>query len=262
MIKLPEKIENDIHMHSSRSRCGQNDYFVLFYHANRIGLRSIAVTDHGPDSGGLPIPETFLDYERTPGYMEGVRIFRGIEANVRNDGTTDVPEEYKKKLDIVLLGFHETAREKSYCVPPENPSLLLSAGRSEENYTDLLIKAIDSDVVDLITHPQTKKFPICMDAVVEACKEKGIALGLNNSNFALKRKYNPKKTEEMIKAINRYAPRIAIVSDAHCYIEMGYLEGIKTVLAEYPIEADVELVNATLESTEKFIEERKELRQK
>jgi len=265
MIELPDKIKNDIHMHSLRSRCGYQSYEYLWEKAKEFGLDSIAITDHGPDLGGLTIPSTFLDYKRTPPMLEGVRVYRGIEANLRNNGTIDVPEiYYEQGLDIVLLGLHSTKSKYTnvmYYLPPEDPSLLLAPNQDETYYTDLLLKAIDNSIIDIITHPSIKKFPLCMDIIIKACKEKGIALELNNSTFEYE-KDDPKKTEEMIRTINKYAPRIVITGDAHCYVEIGQIDGIKAVLEKYPITADVELVNATLESTERFVEERKILRQK
>ena len=226
-------------------------------------MSSIAVTDHGLDLGGMATPSTFLEYERTPAKMEGVRVFRGIEANLRIDGTTDVQEKYEKQLDIILLGIHATRdnNPKFQYLSPEDRTLLLPTGESETYYTALLHRAIAQNSIDVITHPPLAKFPINMDAIVEACKEKGVAIELNNSIYANKRKNDPKKHREMIDAINKYVPRIVISSDAHCYMEIGELGAVKRILKEYPIEADVELVNRTLKSTEAFVKERKELRQ-
>jgi len=258
-----ERLRNDLHVHSDISLCGQHGYFVLYREARRFGLDSIAITDHGPDLGGDPIPSTWLDYQRTPAEMEGVRVFRGIEANLRIDGTTDVPKMYEKQLDLVLLGLHATKdNQRTYKYLPPKQSVLLFTGAGENYYTERLLDAINRGGIDIITHPSIKKFPLCMDAVVEACKEKGIALEFNNSIIILKRKYSPEKTKELIDAVNKYTPRIVISSDAHCYKELGRMDGVKRVLREHPIEAEVELVNATLESTEAFVKERKALRQK
>jgi putative hydrolase len=261
MLELPEQIRNDLHVHSFRSRCGQHDYFVLYEHAGRLGLESIAVTDHGLDLGGMAVPSTFLDYKRTPAFLEGVRVYRGIEANLRSNGTTDAQDKYEKDLDIILLGLHSTKsndRDFQY-LPPKDLSLLLPDSQPEAYYTGLLLKAVSECSVDAITHPNNRKFPLCMDAVAEACKEKGIAIELNNSIFLLG-KDNPEKTKEMIDAVNKYAPRIIAVSDAHCYMEIGQIGAVKRILGQHPIEADVELVNAALESTEAFVKERKGLR--
>lgn len=261
MLELPDKISNDIHMHTLRSRCGYYTPLELIKTAHEFGLTSIAITDHGPDLGGLTVPSTFLDYRRTPAVLEGIRVYRGIEANLRNDGTTDIPEYCEKDFDIVLLGLHGTKSKHGilkYFIPPENPSLLLEKGKDESYYTDLLLKAIEGKVIDVLTHPNIK-FPLCMDAITEACKEKGIALEFNNASLYLGKEL-PGKTEEMVAAINKYAPRIVITSDAHCYVEIGKLDAVKAALEKHPIEADVELVNATLASTEDFVEERKLLR--
>ena len=262
MLELPDMIKNDLHMHSFRSRCGQHDYFVLYKQAERQGMTSIAITDHGLDLGGMTTPSTFLDYKRTPAVMEGVRVFRGIESNLRTNGTTDVQRIYEKELDVVLLGLHGTGENKTefQYLPPSDRSLLLPKGESESYYTDLLLKAIENEKIDALTHIYIK-FPLSIDPIVEACKEKGIAIELNNASFKLDKVYK-NKGKETIDAINKYAPRIVINSDTHCYIELGNIDAIRQFLKQYPIEADVDWVNKDLESTEVFVKERKELRQK
>ena len=262
MLKLPDMIKNDLHIHSFRSRCGQDSYRDLEVEAREKGMTSIAVTDHGPDLGGMSTPSTYYSYKRTSAVRKGVRVFRGIESNLRCDGTTDVPKIYEKDIDIVLLGLHGTGinKVKFQYLPQKDRTILLPSEKSEAYYTDLLIKAVNESIVDAITHPYIM-FPLCMDALVEVCKERGTAIELNNSSFKLG-KAIPEKVKETIDAINKYQPRIILSSDAHTYEEIGEIDGIKTALERYPIEADVELVNATLESTEAFVKERKKLRQK
>ena len=249
-------------MHSFRSRCGQDSYRDLFLHAKKIGLESIAITDHGLDLGGMVTPSTFLDYRRTPAVLEGVRIFRGIESNLRSNGTTDVPRIYEKQLDLVLLGLHGTKENKTefQYLPPKDRSLLLPKKESESYYTNILLKAIENEKIDALTHIYIK-YPLCMDAVVEAAKEKGIAIELNNSSFKLNKVYK-NKAKETIDAINKYSPKIVINTDTHCYAELGNIDAVKQFLKQYPIKANVNWVNKNLESTKAFVKERKKLRNK
>ncbi|MGM0443970.1 MAG: PHP domain-containing protein, partial [Fibrobacterota bacterium] len=127
-------IEADLHCHSSYSLCGLHSYGELLTRARTMGLKGIAVTDHGPATH-TRIPPTFFSRLRNP--EEGIRLFRGAEANIIDEyGRIDIPRRNQQRLDILLAGFHAN----------------LPAGLSRAIYTEILIRSFaQSPGVDIIS---------------------------------------------------------------------------------------------------------------
>ena len=66
------------------------------------------MTDHGPAIQSRSARFHIGTYDYLPDYMEGVRIYCGIEANIiDHKGTIDIREKYLKRLEFAIAGMHE-----------------------------------------------------------------------------------------------------------------------------------------------------------
>src|SRR5512147_279644 len=102
------KIVADMHTHTIASGHAYSTLNELAAEAARKGLLAIAITDHGPALPGGPHMYHFGAMRFFPESISGIRIFRGVEANILDPkGTLDLPEPYLKKLDFVMAGLHE-----------------------------------------------------------------------------------------------------------------------------------------------------------
>ena len=138
-----------------------------------LGLEMIGFTDHGPAIRGGPDHYHFGSLRVLPRYLHGVRILRGIEANIMAaDGTLDLSEEYLRRLDIVLAGFHPGCYD----------------GGNVVANTDALIAAMENPYVDIIVHPGNPQYPVDIPVVVREAIRLGICLEINNASFSLSRK--------------------------------------------------------------------------
>ena len=76
------KIIADMHTHTIASGHAYSTLNELAAEAARKGLLALAVTDHGPALPGGPHIYHFGAMRFFPEHISGVRIFRGIEANI------------------------------------------------------------------------------------------------------------------------------------------------------------------------------------
>ena len=153
----------DLHTHSISSGHAFNTIYELAQAASEKGLELIAITDHGPNMKGSAYLEYFSMAKRVPKELFGVKILFGCEANIiDHDGTLDIPIEYLKSLDIVLIGFHKLT---DY---PKNST--------REKNTIAMIKAIEKYPVNIIAHPYRLDFPIIVEEVVKVALSHNILL--------------------------------------------------------------------------------------
>ena len=103
------KIIADMHTHTVASGHAYSTVNEMAQEASRKGLQALALTDHGPALPGGPHLYHFGAMRFIPPWISGVRILRGVEANiiVDLDGSLDMPDSYLAKLDFAMAAFHE-----------------------------------------------------------------------------------------------------------------------------------------------------------
>ncbi|MEI8347317.1 MAG: PHP domain-containing protein [Pseudomonadota bacterium] len=234
-------LELDFHCHSSFSNCGCHSILELLQQAKKLGLKGLAITDHGPGTGDH-IPSTFFDRLHNP--VPGITLLKGMECNLlRDKGKIDVLMNYLKYMDVVLLGIH-----------PNTPT-----GMGQDLYTDYLLAAMEQNLcIDIITHLNTPCYPVHFKVIAEAARRRGIAIELNNSKTDLGRATN-EMTLFLIDCCKQAGTMMVVNSDAHALNEIGQDEAVRPLLkkAQFPEEL---IVNFTYEKGLDFIQERKILK--
>ena len=231
-------LQVDLHSHSLFSRCGIHTVIEMLSAAKARGMAGLAITDHGPELDSW-VNSPF--YERLMDPVPGIRLVKGIEANFRGlDGEIDVPMDWVKWMDLVLLGIH-----------PNTPK-----GRGRDVYTRLVVTAIERYAcVDIITHPTETEYPVDLDAVAHAAAARGVALELNNSRIQLSRT-GDEVARELLHACVRARCRIAVCSDAHALNEIGCDDAAQRTIeaAAFPREL---IVNRDAVAAFSFVGERR-----
>ena len=228
----------DLHTHSYVSDCGWNTHLELAEAALLMGLEAVAITDHGSSRPGK-IRRNFL--LRFDGSWKGMRVIKGIEANILDKGT-DAPEWLIPHFDIILAGLHK-----------DGPCL--DVGKNTALVLDVF-KACS--YVDVLTHPFIRGFPLDLKPVVKEAADRGICMEVNNSVLALKR-CDPEMAKRMLSLCREYSCRIAVGSDAHSVSEVGRFSEAVNLLEALDFPADL-VINRNLETTMRFIQERKHLK--
>jgi putative hydrolase len=234
-------LQADLHVHSLFSACGLHTFLELIEHGRRIGLKALAITDHGRAVGGR-LTSVFFERFRAP--WDDIRLYKGIELNVLDEkGSVDMERQLMPFVDLLLAGVH-----------PNVP-----AGRSKEHYTAMAAAAIERNpFIDILTHPNDPVYPLDYPVIAEKARKKGLALELNNSKILYDRS-SAEDTLDLIHACKEAGCLMAVNSDTHALHELGRDDEVRPFLEKAKFPADL-IVNRDLESTEKFIEGRRGLK--
>jgi putative hydrolase len=103
------KIKADLHTHTLSSGHAYSTIDEMAKGAQKRGLNLIAITDHGPAMPGASHEFHFGNMRILPDILYGVRILTGVEANIFNDGSLDLPDNRLENLDFVAAGIHSDA---------------------------------------------------------------------------------------------------------------------------------------------------------
>lgn len=232
------KLVADMHCHTVASGHAYSTIQEIAREASNKGLEMVAITDHGPSMPGGPHLYHFGNLRAIPEEIYGVRILKGVEANIIDyDGNLDLPERYLRELDVVLAGFH------TYCYPN---------GTVEHN-TMAMINAMKNPYVDIIVHPGNPEFPIDIVRVVEAAKDNNVFIEINNSSFTISRRGSEENCLIIAKKAAQIKAYIVIGSDAHISFDVGNFNKAIDIVNKAGI-TEGQILNTSKEKITKFLE--------
>ena len=224
----------DYHTHTKYSGHGHGKGTVLENAsvAADKGLKQIAITDHGfnhmlygikrKDISALK--EDIINAQE----ITGVSILLGVEANlISQNGDIDIVESDYEFLDILLMGHHKMAKNKTW----KDFSKLMLANSFGSPYkpskerlnrnTTAFLRAIDKYPIDVITH-LNYGFPTDTLAVAKLAKEKGVFVELNGKRINF--------TDREILTMAEEGVSFIVDSDAHSPKRVGECNnGINTI---------------------------------
>ncbi len=195
----------DLHTHTVASTHAYSTVYEMTYAAKEKGLQILAVTDHAIGTADAPDIAHFYNMVVLPDYENGVRLLKGVEANIIElDGKLDMPEDCLKQMDIVIASYHSAA---------------IKAGTSEQN-TNAYIGALKNPHVHILGHCGCADFSVDYKKVLAAAKEYGKVIEINNSTFTV-RKSSIKNCYEAAKICKENNIPICVNSDAHYRGKVG-----------------------------------------
>ena len=190
----------DLHVHTVASGHAYSTVKEVVRVAADKGLAMIALTDHGPAMPGGAHAYHFSNQKAIPDTMFGVRILKGIEANVTDrHGRLDLDEPRLGKLDIVAAGLH------TVCTP---------YGTVKEN-TAMMVAAMRNPFVDVIVHPGNPEFLVDEETVVREAARYDVALEVNNSSLTVSRKGSLPHCDHIVVMAKTYGTKLIVGSDSH-----------------------------------------------
>ncbi|TML47841.1 MAG: PHP domain-containing protein [Actinobacteria bacterium] len=139
--ELPALVElgdlrGDLHAHSSWSSDGKNTIEEMAAEAKSRGYSYLAVTDHSHYLREGRLEAQDREIEALNERLGRFRLLKGIEVNIRADGTLDVDDETLARRDWVVASLH-TAFDK--------------------NPTERVVAAMENPHVDCIGHLTARK---------------------------------------------------------------------------------------------------------
>ena len=238
-------LTGDLHVHTNWSD-GRATIDDMVLAAARRGYSYVAITDHSPSRGGNPGGLTIerLEAQRRA-LIEAqenhpeIRIFRGTEVDIKNDGSLDFPDEVLQELDWVVASIHSTF------------------SMDIEQMTERMIRAIENPNVDAIGHPTGRilgrrpPYELDMDRVFDAAAATETALEINSFPQRLDLK------DSYVRRAIEHGITIVVDTDAHSIAELGQIEfGVEVARRGWAEPANV-LNASTLEEIERYLDTRK-----
>lgn len=197
-----DDIRGDLHAHTTASD-GRNSLREMAEAAKDRGYDYLAITDHSrsqTQAGGLEVDDLEAQIDEIAELNEdidGIRLLAACEVDILEDGSLDFPDSVLKKLDLVVASVHG------------------KFDLDEAAQTDRIIRAMDNPLVSIIGHPtgrqigERRPYPVDMERLVEAAKDRGCVLELNANPIRLDLQ------DVHCRMAAEHGVRIAVSTDAH-----------------------------------------------
>nr|WP_245684819.1 phosphatase [Orenia metallireducens] len=238
------KLIADLHTHTIASGHAYSTINEMVLGAKKNGIKILGMTDHGPCMPRGPHIYHFANLKIIPKEIDGVKILRGVEANITDiNGTLDLPVEILARLDIVLVGFHTGTGYES--------------GSKEDN-TRAMINAIKNPLVDIVVHPGNPEYQVDIKRVIMAAKEENVLLELNNSSH-LSRPGSKESCIEIAQLAKEVGLKVVLGTDAHYSARVGTFDKALEIVKEAQLEED-DILNTSLDKVEEFIRRKSEVK--
>jgi len=195
-------IHGDLHMHTRESD-GRATLEEMAEAARAMGYEYVAITDH---SKALAMANG-MDEKRAIAFAHlvremdqsglGLRVFSGIECDIRRDGVMDLEDDALGELDLVIGSVHSYMNQES------------------SEMTDRLLRALECPHLRVLGHPTGRilmhrdPFPFDFEAVASAAARRHVYLEINASPERLD------LTASLIRAAKARGCKFAISTDAH-----------------------------------------------
>jgi DNA polymerase (family 10) len=213
--QLPELIEyddlcGDLHCHT-KATDGHNTLEEMAAAAREHGLKYLAVTEHSqrltvargfdPRRLGRQIDEIDRLNER----LTGITLLKGIEVDILEDGSLDLPDNILSRLDLVVGAVHS-----HFNLPADKQ-------------TSRILRAMENTHFSILAHPTGRLLgtreaaPFQMETVIEAACDRGCFLELNAQPDRMD------LSDVYCQAAKAAGVLISIGSDSHGTTEFDFL---------------------------------------
>ncbi|MGH8013854.1 MAG: DNA polymerase/3'-5' exonuclease PolX [Candidatus Binataceae bacterium] len=204
-------LRGDLHSHSTYTD-GRASIEEMAIAARDHGLEYFALTDHSQHLAmvkGLDpvrLREQWREIDQVRGRVSGIKILRGIEVDIMEDGTLDLPDEVLDELDWVVASVHYKLNQPA------------------DEMTRRMVRAMQNPYVDVIGHPTgrilNRREPsgFDLDEVLRVAREEGCALEVNSQPDRLD------LTDIACLTAKRAGVKLVVSSDSHSPRGFGLLE--------------------------------------
>jgi DNA polymerase (family X) len=165
-------LRGDLHAHS-RASDGHESIEVMARAAKERGLQYLAITDHSKRltvAHGLDSKRVLAQIEAVEAFNageHGITLLTGIEVDILEDGSLDLPDAVLSRLDVVIGAVHSRFE--------------LSRARQ----TRRILRAMDNPYFTLLAHPsgrlidRREPYDVDMTRIIRHARERGCFLELN-----------------------------------------------------------------------------------
>jgi DNA polymerase (family 10) len=194
-------LRGDLHSHTTWSADGKNTMAEMAAAAKAKGYSYLAVTDHSHYLRDGKLERQAEELAALNAELKPLRLLRGIEVNIRSNGTLDVSDEVLAALDWVVASIHAAFKTSP---------------------TERILAAMENPHVDVIGHLTGRKInkrgpmDVDLERVFAAAVETGTALEINSQPDRL----DLRDADARLAA--RHGVRIVVSTDAHSVGALDY----------------------------------------
>jgi len=223
-------IEVDTHTHTNVSQHAFSTLEENIRAAKELGLRGVAMTNHGPLLGDGACDMHFSSARHLPKYVGGLRLFSGAEVDIMTpSGELDIREKLLADLEVVIASMHTPCFKE----------------RDFDSVTTGWLNVLDNENIDILGHMGDGRFFCDYEKIVRKVKETGKIIEINNHSF-LVRPNSLENCTTIARLCKKYSVPVVMSTDAHFSPEIGIVPDSRRLLTE--IEFPEELIlNTRLE---------------
>ncbi|MBE6071938.1 MAG: phosphatase [Clostridium butyricum] len=229
----------DLHTHTISSGHAFSTLKENIEEARNKGLEVLGTSDHFIEMPGTAHLSFFGNYKVIKEEIMGVRILKGVEANIVNyNGEVDLTSGIYSSLDYIIASLHPP------CIKP---------GTIEEN-TNAILNAMKNPYIKIIGHPDDGRFPLDYKRLIEGAKKTNTVLELNNSSLHPKafRLNAYENLKVMLELCAENEVNIILGSDSHIYYDIGEFKKAYDLLKELNFPKEL-VINFDLERLNKIL---------
>jgi len=205
-----EDIRGDLHCHTTDSD-GRASIREMARAARDRGYDYLAITDHSRKvrmANGLDaerLADQIERIERLDEELEDIRLLKGIEVDILEDGRLDLPDDILKELDLRVCSVH------------------YHQNLSRKKQTRRILKAMENPYFNILGHPtgrligRRKPMEVDMQQIVRAAGENGCILELNAEPERLD------LNDHYCRMVAENDVKIAISTDAHSSDSLDFM---------------------------------------
>jgi DNA polymerase (family X) len=168
------QLRGTFHVHTTFSD-GRNSVAEMLSAAHSRGWEYVGISDHSPVAyyaGGLSEERLKLQHAeiaREEKNVKPMRVFRGTEADILQNGTMDYGEKILSKLDFVIASVHS------------------GFTMEKDEMTDRILRAMDDPYVTFLGHLTGRKllsragYTVEYDRIFEKAGQRGVMIEINGN---------------------------------------------------------------------------------
>lgn len=244
------KLVADLHTHSKHSRFfhGKNSIIEMVYHANELGLKEIAITDHAFKHICRTSKDKLYDARLTIDDLNKwskTKVLLGIEADILDEnGTLDIDAETLALIDILVVGYHKMIKTDlaNFFGKQEDTEA------AKQKATNAFINAINRYPVTIVSHLDSI-LTTDLYEVGRACAQKGVFVEINNRHTDW--------NEDQVNDLLASGCMFVVSSDAHCREDVGEVSNALNLIQKFDIPSE-RIINVEFDYDE-MTEEHKEI---